>query len=88
MEDKMPAEPNTALDELAFGDALAELEGIVGQLESGQLELEESLEKYERGVGLLKALQTRLTEAQQKVTMLIGELEVEESDAEEDGGDK
>ena len=84
----MSAEDDAAPDELAFGDALAELEAIVGQLESGQLELEESLEKYERGVGLLKALQARLTVAQQKVTMLLGELEVEEPDAEEDGGDE
>lgn len=66
--------------ELAFGEALSELEGIVGQLESGQLELEDSLDRYERGVALLKALQVRLGDAQQKVTMLIGELEAEACD--------
>jgi len=79
----MPGEDCAAPDTLAFGEALAELEAIVGQLESGQLELEESLDKYERGVGLLKALQARLTEAQQKVTMLIGELEADAADADE-----
>jgi exodeoxyribonuclease VII small subunit len=63
------------IDELPFGSALSELEGIVASLESGALELEDSLERYERGVVLLRSLQSRLTEAQQKVTVLIGELE-------------
>jgi exodeoxyribonuclease VII small subunit len=60
---------------LAFGEALGELETIVTQLESGQLELEESLARYERGVALLGVLQGKLSDAQQKVTVLIGELE-------------
>lgn len=61
--------------ELSFGDALAELERIVADLESGTLELEESLARYERGVALLRACRARLETAEQKVTMLIGELE-------------
>ncbi len=72
--------------ELSFGNALAELEGIVGALESGSLELEDSLERYERGVALLRSLQGRLAEAQQKVTMLLGELEAE-SGAEGEGSE-
>ena len=35
---------------------MAELDGIVGTLESNTLELEDSLAKYERGVALLRAL--------------------------------
>lgn len=64
-------------EELSFGDALAELDVIVASLESGQLELEDSLSRYERGVTLLRTLQSKLADAQQKVTMLIGELESE-----------
>ena len=64
--------------DLTFGAALSELEEIVRTLESGQLELEESLARYERGVALLRACQAKLVDAQQKVTMLIGELEEEE----------
>jgi len=63
--------------EMAFGEALKELEGIVAALEGGQLELEESLSRYERGVALLQALQGKLSDAQQKVTSLLGELEPE-----------
>lgn len=66
-----------APEQQSFGEALAELDRIVMALEGGQLELEESMTKYERGVSLLKALQAKLTDAQQKVTMLIGELEEE-----------
>jgi exodeoxyribonuclease VII small subunit len=69
-------------EELSFGDALEELEGIVAALENGQLELEDSLAKYERGVKLLRLLQAKLADAQQKVTMLIGELEAESAEAE------
>ena len=73
MSDSVCATP----DELSFGSALAELDQVVAALESGQLELEESLSRYERGVSLLRALQGKLADAQQKVTMLIGELEGE-----------
>lgn len=72
---------------MTFGAALGELEGIVSTLESGSLELEESLDRYERGVVLLKSLQARLSEAQQKVTVLLGELEAESGDAGTDGGE-
>lgn len=67
--------------DMAFGEALAELESIVKALEGGQLELEESLVRYERGVALLRALQTKLADAQQRVTMLIGELEADADEA-------
>lgn len=71
-------EPTCAApDDLTFGSALAELDQIVAALEGGQLELEDSLGRYERGVSLLRALQAKLADAQQKVTMLIGELESE-----------
>lgn len=75
----MTGEVSKAPDELAFGEALAELEAIVASLEGGQLELEDSLTRYERGVALLQALQAKLADAQQRVTMLVGELGEEEA---------
>lgn len=66
-------------EDISFGDALAELEQIVRELEGGQLELEDSLARYERGVSLLRACKAKLGEAQQRVTALIGELEADES---------
>lgn len=76
----MGEESKRAVEELQFGEALGELEAIVAALESGQLELEESLERYERGVSLLRSLQGRLSDAQQRVTVLLGELEAESED--------
>jgi len=67
-------------EELSFENALAELDQVVAALEGGQVELEDSIERYQRGVELLRALQGKLAEAQQKVTMLIGELEDEAAD--------
>ncbi|MGN0059963.1 MAG: exodeoxyribonuclease VII small subunit, partial [Coriobacteriales bacterium] len=59
---------------------LVELDEIVRALEGNQLEREQSIQKYERGVALLGALQKRLDDAQQKVTVLMGELEPENND--------
>jgi len=67
-------------EELTFKQASEELEIILRQLESNQLELEESLEKYERGVALLRVLQVRLNDAQQRVSVLLGELEIRNDD--------
>lgn len=62
----------------SFGETLKELELIVNSLESGNLELEESLTRYEKGVALISDLSTRLKEAEQKVTSLLGKLEIED----------
>ncbi|MDO9556222.1 MAG: exodeoxyribonuclease VII small subunit [Coriobacteriia bacterium] len=64
--------------EPSFGVALAELEQIVKELEGGQLELEESLARYERGVALLRTCKSKLADAEQRVTMLVGEIEEDE----------
>lgn len=69
-----------AIEDLSFKEGLLELDQIVRALEANQLELEDSIASYERGVQLLGALQKRLDEAQQKVTVLMGELEPESSD--------
>ncbi len=63
------------IKELSFREALAELDGIVAKLESNTMELEDSLVGYERGVALLGSLQKRLADAQQKVDVLMGELD-------------
>ena len=72
------------IEELSFREAMAELDGIVAALESNELELEDSLKRYERGVALLGSLQKRLAEAQQKVDVLMGQLEPVASDTETD----
>lgn len=59
------------IKDMTFKEASVELEQIVRSLEAGDLELEESLERYTRGVELLKSLRERLTGAEQKVRVLL-----------------
>jgi exodeoxyribonuclease VII small subunit len=54
-----------------FEKALAELEGLVTRLESGDLPLDEALQTFERGVVLTRHCQTALKAAQQKVEILL-----------------
>jgi len=53
-----------------FETALAELEGLVAEMESGSLALEQSLAAYKRGVELTRICQERLTQAEQQVKVL------------------
>lgn len=71
----------TPVDQLTFRQAMTELNAIVSELESNTLELEESLERYERGIALLRRLRASLAQAQQKVDVLMGELEQAPDDA-------
>ncbi len=55
---------------LSFEAALAELEKVVADMETGKLSLEESLAAYQRGVELLQQCRGRLEDAQQRVRVL------------------
>jgi len=47
------------------------LESLVNQMESGEATLEQSLEWFEEGMGLINSCQNQLKEAEQKVQSLI-----------------
>lgn len=55
---------------LDFENALAQLQGIVQKLESGDLSLEESLKGFEEGVRLTRQCQEVLQHAEQRVQVL------------------
>ena len=74
----------TPVEQLTFREAMAQLDAILAQLDGNTLELEESLAAYERGVALLRSLQTRLSGAQQKIDVLMGELVIDADDATQD----
>lgn len=63
------------VEELTYKEASQELERIIRSLESGDMELEESLESYTRGVELLRSLRSRLSEAEQKVSILLQDVD-------------
>jgi exodeoxyribonuclease VII small subunit len=54
-----------------FENALQELEKLVEELEKGELSLEHSLRRFERGVELTRTCQKALREAEQKVSILL-----------------
>jgi len=56
-----------------FESTLEELEALVQRLEKGDLNLEQSLQDFERGIQLTRSAQQALKEAEQKVLMLSGE---------------
>ena len=53
-----------------YESALAELEAIVADMESGQLPLEASLAAYRRGAELLQYCRQQLADAEQQVKIL------------------
>ena len=56
---------------MSFEDALRELEGIVKQLEQGQVKLDEAITAYERGALLKKHCEQKLAEAKMKVDKIV-----------------
>ena len=61
--------PKSATPPKSFEAAVAELEAIVQEMESGNLPLEDALARYQRGIGLLRHCQTTLGNAEQRVRM-------------------
>jgi len=74
-----------------FEEALAELERIIEELEGGELTLDESLERYERGVAALKTCRKILDGAEQKIQQLLrtpeGELKTEPFEPEQNSNE-
>lgn len=56
--------------EMSFEEAMAELEKVVGQLESGSVDLEKSIMLYERGAALKAHCEKRLKAAEEKVAAI------------------
>ena len=55
---------------ISFESAVAELEAIVIQMESGSLHLEQSLSVYKRGSELINSCQDMLHDVEQQVRIL------------------
>lgn len=57
---------------LTFEQARAELEQLVHDLEDGRIGLQEALDRYEKGIGLLKHCYQLLQQAEQRILQLTG----------------
>lgn len=56
---------------MKFEEAMASLEKIVESMQDGKMPLDESIKKFEEGVGLIHICQKRLEDAESRINMLI-----------------
>ena len=77
----------TAKKPVNLEKALADLESLVDELESGDLPLEKAMKKFEEGIKLTRSCQAALKEAEQKVEILLksagGEAALEEFESDD-----
>ena len=59
------------IEAMSFEQALAALEQIVSRLESGKIDLEESIDLYERGAQLRQRCETKLKAAEMRVEQIV-----------------
>jgi exodeoxyribonuclease VII small subunit len=57
---------------MSFEKKIGRLEEIVQKMEGGELSLDDSLKLFEEGVKLSRECNTELSEAEQKVKLLVG----------------
>ncbi|APP06789.1 exodeoxyribonuclease VII small subunit [Vibrio harveyi] len=60
-------------ENMTFEATIEELDSLVDQLENGDLALDDALRKFERGIALARAGQTKLSDAEQRVNILLSE---------------
>lgn len=61
------------LEKLTFEKALERLESVVGQLETGELSLDEALALFQEGVSLARHCDQRLGDAEARIEKLIAD---------------
>ena len=75
-----PAEPQT------FETAIERLEGIVAEMESDKLPLEDLLKRYEEGIKLVRVCEEKIKSAEQRIEIITrnaaGEVQVAEFEPE------
>lgn len=59
------------IENLSFEESLSELESIIQNLEQGDVNLEDAMALFERGLNLSQTSQTKLKDAEQKIQILM-----------------
>ena len=87
------ADKKKDISKLKFEEAVDALSEIVGSIESGEIELEASLEQYERGMGLIKHCRSILEKAEKRIEKIsaehkgVDDKEEAETEEEEESGE-
>ena len=85
----MTSQSKKAADSSTFESTIESLESLVEKLENQETSLEDSLAAFETGIGLTRKAQAALSEAEQKVRLLLesnGEPVAEDFNTGEDNG--
>jgi exodeoxyribonuclease VII small subunit len=59
------------MTEMSFEESMKKIEEIVGELEKGEIPLEESLDRFEEAVKLARACQRKLQKARARISKLV-----------------
>ena len=60
-------EKDNRTDEITFEQAINDLKEIVDKIEQGQIPLQESIDQYEKGMGLIRHCRGILQEAEKRI---------------------
>jgi exodeoxyribonuclease VII small subunit len=66
-----PSESQVEAAQESYDALVARLERVVGELEGGQLTLEQSIERFAEGVRLARDASRKLDEAERRVELLV-----------------
>lgn len=72
-----PADASPVAD---FEASLESLEALVGQMERGEMSLEQSLAAYEQGIGLYRRCQQALEQAELRVKLLSDPMDADSAE--------
>jgi exodeoxyribonuclease VII small subunit len=72
MSAKKRKQDETSSNQPSFEESLEELQEIVQELEEGSIGLQDSMERFERGMGLFKQCYHVLEKAEQRIELLTG----------------
>ena len=60
-------------EDVKFEDKIKELEGIINELEAGEIDLESSIEKYTKAMKLVKECDEKLKNIEEQVNKIVNE---------------
>lgn len=76
-------ESGTSEPELKFGEAMAELEGILRRIESEETDIDELAAELRRATRLLEVCRSKIRKAEVEVTQIVQSLEPDSEGKEE-----
>ena len=77
------AEKENNPDALSFEQAIHSLKEIVGQIEDGEIPLQDSIAQYERGMKLIHHCRTILQQAEKRIEKIAEAKDAPEADEED-----